>query len=174
MLGDNIKTLRRQKGLSQQELALRLHVVRQTVSKWEQGLSVPDADLLPTLSEALDTSVGALLGETAAAAPDDLQDAVRRLDAIHAALHRRSCVLRRAACWLLGSICTGTIILLAVLLLCGESAAIPQSDSIESVVLSTAFHAAVWLFVRLAPFILTGAAAGFCLIVRKGRNMSSV
>lgn len=53
MLNENIKAIRRSKGLSQQELAVKLNVVRQTVSKWEQGLSVPDADLLIALSEAL-------------------------------------------------------------------------------------------------------------------------
>ena len=69
MLSENIKAFRRAKGLSQSELAVRLNVVRQTVSKWETGLSVPDADLLLALSEALDTPVSVLLGETAAA-PD--------------------------------------------------------------------------------------------------------
>ena len=59
MLGENIKVLRKAKGLSQQELAERLHVVRQTVSKWEQGLSVPDADLLVRLADCLEVSVGA-------------------------------------------------------------------------------------------------------------------
>ncbi len=39
MFGENLKKLRKEKGLSQQEVALRLHVVRQTVSKWEQGVS---------------------------------------------------------------------------------------------------------------------------------------
>ena len=62
MLGENIKTLRKARGLSQQELAERLHVVRQTVSKWEQGLSVPDADLLVRLAECLEVSVEELLG----------------------------------------------------------------------------------------------------------------
>ena len=46
MLNENIKAIRRSKGLSQQELAVKVNVVRQTVSKWEQGLSVPDSDLL--------------------------------------------------------------------------------------------------------------------------------
>ena len=64
MLNENIKAIRRSKGLSQQELAVKLNVVRQTVSKWEQGLSVPDADLLLALSEALETPVSTLLGET--------------------------------------------------------------------------------------------------------------
>ena len=53
MFGENLKKLRKEKGLSQQEVALRLHVVRQTVSKWEQGLSVPDADLLVKLADVL-------------------------------------------------------------------------------------------------------------------------
>lgn len=44
MLNENIKTIRKSKGLSQQELAVKLNIVRQTVSKWEQGLSVPDSD----------------------------------------------------------------------------------------------------------------------------------
>ena len=57
MLNENIKAIRKSKGLSQQELAARLNVVRQTVSKWEQGLSVPDSDMLISLSEALDTPV---------------------------------------------------------------------------------------------------------------------
>ena len=48
MLNENIKTIRKSKGLSQQELAVKLNVVRQTVSKWEQGLSVPDKANLRT------------------------------------------------------------------------------------------------------------------------------
>lgn len=39
MLNENIKTLRKAKGLSQEELAVKLNVVRQTVSKWEKGVS---------------------------------------------------------------------------------------------------------------------------------------
>lgn len=62
MLAENLKALRKAKGLSQEELAARLHVVRQTVSKWEKGLSVPDADLLVRLAEVLDVSVSQLLG----------------------------------------------------------------------------------------------------------------
>ena len=54
MLHENIKAIRKAKGLSQEELAARLHVVRQTISKWETGLSVPDADLLIAISEALE------------------------------------------------------------------------------------------------------------------------
>ena len=62
MLSENLKNLRKAKGFSQEELAARLHVVRQTVSKWEKGRSVPDAELLVRLAEELDTTPAALLG----------------------------------------------------------------------------------------------------------------
>lgn len=62
MLSENIKSLRRNKGLTQDELASRLNVVRQTVSKWEKGLSVPDAEMLQKIAEVFDTDVSQLLG----------------------------------------------------------------------------------------------------------------
>lgn len=61
MFGENLKMLRKQKGFSQEELAARLHVVRQTISKWEKGLSVPDAEMLIRLAEILEVSVSELL-----------------------------------------------------------------------------------------------------------------
>ena len=64
MLGENIKTLRKQKGFSQETLAQQLNVVRQTVSKWEKGYSVPDAEMLNTLSELFEVPVSTLLGGT--------------------------------------------------------------------------------------------------------------
>lgn len=65
MLNENIRKLRKAKGLSQEELAVKLSVVRQTVSKWEKGLSVPDSEMLIKLAEELDTTVNNLLGERA-------------------------------------------------------------------------------------------------------------
>ncbi len=62
MLGEQLRTIRKQKGFTQEELAARTNVVRQTVSKWEKGLSVPDAEALQRLAEVLDVSVGQLLG----------------------------------------------------------------------------------------------------------------
>ena len=76
MLNENIKAIRKAKGLSQQELAIKLNVVRQTVSKWEQGLSVPDSDMLISLSEALETPVSTLLGETVVEAEADALKAI--------------------------------------------------------------------------------------------------
>ena len=62
MIGEQIKTARKAKGVSQEELAVRLGVVRQTVSKWENGMSVPDADVLIKIAELLDVPVSQLLG----------------------------------------------------------------------------------------------------------------
>ena len=63
MFSENLKVLRKEKGFSQEQLAAQLNVVRQTVSKWEKGLSVPDAELLEKLAEVLEVSVGELLGK---------------------------------------------------------------------------------------------------------------
>lgn len=63
MFSENLKTLRKEKGFSQEQLAIRLNIVRQTVSKWEKGISVPDAELLIRLAEVLDVNVSDLLGK---------------------------------------------------------------------------------------------------------------
>ena len=64
MFNENLKTMRKAKGYTQEELAIKLNVVRQTVSKWEKGLSVPDADVLSKIADILDTKVSILLGGT--------------------------------------------------------------------------------------------------------------
>ena len=84
MLSENIKAMRKSKGLSQQELAIALNVVRQTISKWEQGLSVPDSDMLISLSEVLETPVSTLLGKTVAEAKvDDLKAISEKLEIVN-------------------------------------------------------------------------------------------
>ena len=96
MLNENIKAIRKAKGLSQQELAVKLNIVRQTVSKWEQGLSVPDADLLIALSQALETPVSTLLGETVMESEADrLQAISEKLEVINLQLAQRK-TMRRA------------------------------------------------------------------------------
>lgn len=70
MFHENLKTMRKAKGYTQEELAIKLNVVRQTVSKWEKGLSVPDADVLCKIADVLDTDVSTLLGEAIIAETD--------------------------------------------------------------------------------------------------------
>ena len=62
MLGENIRILRKNKGFTQEELAIKLNVVRQTVSKWEKGLSVPDAEMLQKIADTLEVDIKQLLG----------------------------------------------------------------------------------------------------------------
>lgn len=106
MLNENIKAIRTSKGLSQQELAVKLNVVRQTISKWEQGLSVPDSDLLISLSEALETPVSTLLGETVMESDvDPLKAISAKLEVINLQLAQRKTTRRRILHWLLLSLC---------------------------------------------------------------------
>ena len=96
MLNENIKAIRKSKGLSQQELAVRLNVVRQTVSKWEQGLSVPDSDMLISISEVLETPVSTLLGENVIESKaDDLKAISAKLEVINLQLAQRITTRKR-------------------------------------------------------------------------------
>lgn len=82
MFQDNLKALRKKKGITQEELAARLNVVRQTVSKWEKGLSVPDSELLIKLAEILEVPVSRLLGSKIEEEeqPDDLAEQLSRIN----------------------------------------------------------------------------------------------
>ena len=66
MFSENLKILRKQKGLTQEALAIKLHITRQTISKWEKGLSVPDAEQLVRLAEVLEVPITQLLGQKVA------------------------------------------------------------------------------------------------------------
>ena len=98
MFSENLRTLRKQKGFSQEELAARLHVVRQTVSKWEKGQSVPDAGTLIRLAEILDVSVSELLGEKIEneQAASDVAEQLARINEQLAIKNRRSRTVWRA------------------------------------------------------------------------------
>lgn len=108
MLQENIKAFRQKKGMTQEELASRLHVVRQTVSKWEKGLSVPDAELLIRLAEVLEVSVAQLLGGEAETATEEKSDAmIEQLSRINEQLaikNRRAKRLWKIVAWILGAI----------------------------------------------------------------------
>lgn len=113
MLNENIKAIRKSKGLSQEELAVKLNVVRQTISKWENGLSVPDSDMLISISEALETPVSVLLGEPVAEPEaDDLKAVCEKLEIINLQLAQRKAARRKILHWLFLSLC----VVLAVIL----------------------------------------------------------
>lgn len=168
MLNENIKAIRKSKGLSQAELAVRLNVVRQTVSKWEQGLSVPDSDLLLSLSEALETPVSTLLGETVAETKaDDLKAIAEKLETINLQLARRKATGRKALHWLFLFLCVAVVAVFVVLVLSKSPYLGWDYHDPETAVAGAVFHAFEWLFVRSAPIIFAGAVLGAFLTRRK-------
>ena len=168
MLSENIKAIRKSKGLSQQELAMKLNVVRQTISKWEQGLSVPDSDMLISLSEALATPVSTLLGETVVVSEVDTIKAIsEKLEIINLQLARRAVFRRAVLHWLLIAVCAFILAGFAVLLAANSPYLGWDYHDPEQAVAGTVLHALEWLFVRLAPIALAAAVVGICLTRKK-------
>ena len=161
MLSENIKAIRKSKGLSQQELAINLNVVRQTISKWEQGLSVPDSDMLISLSEVLETPVSTLLGETVTEAEaDNLKAISEKLELINLQLAQRKTTRRKIIRWLLVSLCAIILMIFAALIIWSSPYLGWDYSDPETAVLGVALHSFEWLFVRVAPIILIGAIIG--------------
>lgn len=168
MLNENIKAIRKSKGLSQQELAVKLNVVRQTISKWEQGLSVPDSDMLISLSGVLETPVSTLLGESVIESEVDAVKAIsEKLEIINLQLARRKTRRRKALHWLLISLCVLIVAVSVVLIVVNSPYLGWDYSDPEIAVAGAAFHAFEWLFVRLAPIILIAAIVGICLTREK-------
>ena len=169
MLNENIKSIRKSKGLSQEELAVKLNVVRQTISKWEQGLSVPDSDMLISISEVLETPVSTLLGKTIMEPKaDDLRVISEKLEAINFQLAQRKNAKRRTVHWLLISCCVVIVAVFAVLMMINSPYLGWDFSDPETAVFGAAFHVFEWLYVRIAPMILIGAMVGVFLTREKG------
>lgn len=168
MLSENIKAIRKSKGLSQQELAIKLNIVRQTISKWEQNLSVPDSDMLIGLSKVLETPVSTLLGETVAQPEaDDLKVICEKLEIINLQLAQRKTTRRKVLHWLCISLCAVIVIIFAILSLLNSPYLDWNYANPETAVLGTIFHGFEWLFVRLAPAALIVTIAGIFLTGKK-------
>ena len=168
MLSDNIKRIRKSKGLSQEELAIKLNVVRQTVSKWENGLSVPDSDMLIALADELDTSVSVLLGETVMESmTDDLKAISEKLEVINLQLAQRKTTRRKIIRWLLVSLCVIIVMTFVILIIWSSSYLGWDYSDPETAVLGVAFHSFEWLFVRVAPIIFIAAIIGIFFTSKK-------
>ena len=154
MLSENIKTIRKSKGLSQQELAVKLNIVRQTVSKWEQGLSVPDSELLG--EAVIETEV------------DTLKAISEKLEVINLQLAQRETKRRKMIHWSLISICAIIVIVFAILLELESPYLGWNYNDPETALLGVAFHSFEWMFVRVAPIILIGAI----ILLRCGHKSS--
>ena len=166
MLNENIQSIRKSKGLSQEELAIKLNVVRQTVSKWERGLSVPDSEMLINISEILETPVSVLLGEpnTEIGVPvDDLKVISEKLEVINLQLARSKAAKRKVLHWLFITLCALIVIIAAVLISQNSPYLSWDFNDPETAGVGTFFHAFEWFFFRLAPVALIGTIVGIVL-----------
>lgn len=168
MLGGNIQSLRKEQGLSQEELAVRLNVVRQTVSKWECGLSVPDVEMLVTLSDVLEVPVSMLLGEAAVEGADesgdsDLKALAEKLEVVNLQLARSQAARRGALHWTFIVLCTLTVACLVALASMGSPYLAWDFSDPETAVAGTLLHGLEWLFVRLAPMVVVGSVVGMAM-----------
>ena len=168
MLNENIRALRKSKGLSQQELAIKLNVVRQTISKWEQGLSVPDSEMLISLSEVLETPVSKLLGETVAETEaDNIKSISEKLEVINLQLAQRKTTRRKVIRWLLISLCAIIVVVFVAVGILNSPYLGWDYSAPETAVLGVAFHSFEWLFVRVAPIIFIAAIIGIFFTFKK-------
>ena len=171
MLKDNIKTIRKSKGLSQEELSIKLNVVRQTISKWEQGLSVPDAEMLVSISDVFETPVSALLGENISESKtDNLKAISEKLEIINFQLSQRRNERRKIIHWTLISLCIIIIIIFISLILLNSPYLNWDYEKPENAVLGVLFHSFEWLFIRISPIIFIGLIIGIFL-TRKKNNL---
>lgn len=168
ILNENIQALRKSKGLSQEELALKLNVVRQTVSKWERGLSVPDAEMLVAIGGMLDTPVSTLLVETVPASePEGLQALSEKLEVLNDQFARARESKRRALHALCIAIAAVTVLVLIALTAIGGSYLEWDFSNPEYAVAGTMLHGFEWVFVRIAPVVLLVAIVGVGATRRK-------
>ena len=152
MLKDNLKTLRKNKGLSQEELSVKLHVVRQTISKWESGLSVPDAEMLINISELFETPVSEILGENIEKKEkDDLKVISEKLEVINEQLSNYQKEKKKKKIQALIIIDISIILLFILLAILDRPYQTWDYSITEWAILGTFYQAFEWIFMRLAP-----------------------
>ena len=168
MLNENIKRIRKSKGLSQEELAIKLNVVRQTVSKWENGLSVPDSSMLIMLADELDSTVSELLGEPIAEPTiDDLKILSEKLEVINLQLAKRSITKVKTIRWILISLCAVIVVIFIALASTNNFYLNWNYNDPELAVAGTILHGFEFLFVRLAPIAFFASVVGIVVTYKK-------
>ncbi|MBO4241976.1 MAG: helix-turn-helix domain-containing protein [Clostridiales bacterium] len=169
MLNENIKAGRKSKGLSQEEFAVRLNVVRQTVSKWERGLSVPDSDMLISISEVLDIPVSVLLGGTVAETePEDIKVIAEKLEVINAQLAGQKEARRKTINSIFILICLIIAVILIGLFFAGSPYLEWDYSDPEMSVAGTILHGLEFVFVRAAPVVFIASAIGAFMTRKRG------
>ena len=167
-IGSKLQNARNEKRLTQEQSAEMHGVSRQTISKWEQGLSVPDAEMLISISEELETPVSELLGENISETKvDDLKVISEKLEIINLQLSQRKNERRKVILWILILLCTIIIIISIFLFFLNSPYLNWNYNKAEYAVLGVSFHSFEWLFIRIAPLMLIGLIIGSFLTRKK-------
>ena len=166
MLKDNLKTFRKNEGLSQEELSVKLNVVRQTVSKWEQGLSVPDAEMLISISEVFDTPVSTILGENIdEQEKNDLKVISEKLEVINEQLSKKQKQKRNI--FVNADVCL--ILLFILLALLGSPYQNWDYSNPEWAVIGTIWHSFEWVYFKVAPFMIVVITVIGVILVKRNK-----
>lgn len=171
MLKDNLKILRKNKGLSQEELSIKLHVVRQTISKWESGLSVPDAEMLIEISNLFETPVSELLGENIEESKEnDLKVISEKLEVINEQLSNNQTRKRKKLIIILTTIDILLILSFIILALLGSPYQSWNYKDPEWTVIGTLWHSFEWIFFKVAPLMIIVITSIIVLYIRKNKE----
>ena len=168
MLKDNLKTLRKNKGLSQEELSIKLHVVRQTVSKWESGLSVPDAEMLITISEIFETPVSEILGESIEEKEkNNVKVISEKLEVINEQLSMKQKQKRKMIVNTLTIIDVCLILLFILLAVLGSPYQAWDYSDPEWSIIGTLWHLFEWIYFKISPLMIIVITAILVIIFIK-------
>lgn len=166
--GKFIALKRKQKNLTQEQLAEKLGVSNKTISKWETGLSVPDSSMLIILANELDTTVSELLGEPIAEpTTDDLKILSEKLEVINLQLAKRSITKVKTIRWILISLCTVIVVIFIALASTNSFYLNWNYNDPELAVAGTILHGFEFLFVRLAPIVFLTSVVGVVVTYKK-------
>lgn len=169
-IGAFIAQCRREKNLTQMQLAGLLGITSQAVSKWETGLSVPDSSMLVSLAEELDVSVSTLLGEAVQEErlnEGNLKSISEKLEIINLQLIKRSEMRMRTIRYLFISVCTIIVTVFIAFAAINSEYLTWNFNNPELAVAGTFLHGFEFLFVRLAPFVFIGSVIGIIVTYKK-------
>lgn len=169
-IGAFIAQCRREKNLTQMQLAGLLGITSQAVSKWENGLSVPDSSMLVSLAEELDISVSTLFGEVVqeeSLNEGNLKSISEKLEIINLQLIKRSEMRMRTIRYFFISVCTIIVTVFIAFAAINSEYLTWNFNNPELAVAGTFLHGFEFLFVRLAPFVFIGSVIGIIVTYKK-------
>lgn len=154
-LTENIKNKRKEKGMTQRELADALGISDKTVSRWESGVQVPDALILPDVARLLGTTVSALYGESGGEEKsENFTDIGEKNEQSSKPLINK----RRITVFKIISVAGMTVLILATMLLCNldifRGSIDPYNEGVRNVYFGVFGFAAVILIINKMLFML--------------------